>query len=205
VTAAFTPEERERITGILLAAGYELFTTQGLRRTSLDDLVRPTGIARSSFYAFFESKEALYLELMFRQVPELSRRMAAALGDQEDARATIARYLRETLGVLRDDPLYRRLMTHPEEMEMVTRRLDADRLAAVQDVLVRPLFEFMERAQREKRMVAAPPAVVLGVLQAVLLLPMHERQVGAVYAPALDLLVEVVATGLTDVVTGGVE
>ena len=65
---AFSTEERARITRVLMDNGQRLFTTQGLRKTSLDDLVRPAGIAKSSFYSFFDSKEALYLELMMAQV-----------------------------------------------------------------------------------------------------------------------------------------
>ena len=77
----FSAEERARITERLLETGRRLFTTQGLRKTSLDDLVAPAGIAKSSFYAFFDSKEALYLELMLRQAPELHRQLAAVLDE----------------------------------------------------------------------------------------------------------------------------
>jgi AcrR family transcriptional regulator len=197
LTAAFTPTERARITGILLDTGRELFTTQGLRRTSLDDLAGPAGIARSSFYAFFDSKEALYLELMLRQLPSMGRRMAATLDEPGDTRAAIARYLRAAARVLQEDPLYRRLVTHPEELELVARRLDPARLNDVRDVLVRPLLEFLRRAQSAGRLVAAEPAVLLGVLQAVLLLPLHEREMGETYPAVLDLLIDVVAAGLT--------
>ena len=69
--SAFTERERERIAGKLLESGFRLFTTQGLRKTSLDDLVAPAGIAKSTFYRFFGSKEELYVEQMYRQVPEL--------------------------------------------------------------------------------------------------------------------------------------
>jgi AcrR family transcriptional regulator len=42
----FSAEDRARITEQLLEAGRSLFTTQGLRKTSLDELVAPAGIAK---------------------------------------------------------------------------------------------------------------------------------------------------------------
>ena len=56
---SFTEVERSRIREELLEVGRELFTTRGLRKTSMDDLTRQVGIATSSFYACLESKEAL--------------------------------------------------------------------------------------------------------------------------------------------------
>lgn len=79
-----------------MAGEKRLFTAQGLRKTSLDELVAPTGIAKSSFYAFFDSKEALYLELMLRQAPQLHNQLAAVLDQAENARAALGGFLRAT-------------------------------------------------------------------------------------------------------------
>ena len=111
----FSTEDRARITEQLLETGRRLFTTQGLRKTSLDELVAPAGIAKTSFYAFFDSKEALYLELMLRQAPQLHRQLAAVLDQAENARAALSGFLRTTLRMLEDNLLYHRLITHPEK------------------------------------------------------------------------------------------
>ncbi len=84
---AFTAEEKARITALLLETGAKLFTGQGLRKTSLEELMAPTGVAKSSFYVFFDSKEALYLELMLRQSGEVKRRVVdSALLSADDPR-----------------------------------------------------------------------------------------------------------------------
>src|SRR5262245_27926264 len=75
VPPAFTAEEKARITTLLLETGERLFTGQGLRKTSLEELMAPTGVAKSSFYVFFDSKEALYLELMLRRSAEVKGRV----------------------------------------------------------------------------------------------------------------------------------
>ncbi|WP_086844650.1 TetR/AcrR family transcriptional regulator [Amycolatopsis kentuckyensis] len=190
---AFSAEERARITAGLLETGYRLFTTQGLRKTSLDDLVAPAGIAKSSFYAFFPSKESLYLELMLRQAPGLHGRLSEVLEEAEDTRAALRGFLRATVRILEDDPLYHRLVTHPEEMRAVARRVGP---AEAGQVL--PLPEFLAAARAKGQLVDADTDEVLGILQAVLLLPMHRADLGEDrYPGVLDRLIDIVATGLT--------
>ncbi|MQA88196.1 MAG: TetR family transcriptional regulator [Streptosporangiales bacterium] len=198
----FTAEEKARITRLLLDTGFRLFTTQGLRKTSLDDLVRPAGIAKSSFYLFFDSKEALYLELMIGQAAEVKRRVVdQALLRGTDTRDSLRRFLRATVDELATNPLYSRLMTHSEEMEAVTRRLDADRMARLAhnaDNPVTALADFVGQRHAEGALIDADPSVVVGVLRAVLLLPLHVEQLGAdLYPRILDLLIDIVAAGLT--------
>ena len=65
--SAFSEEERSQITEQLLDTATHLFSTQGLRKTSLEELTAPAGIAKSSLYAFFDSKEDLYFEAMLRR------------------------------------------------------------------------------------------------------------------------------------------
>jgi AcrR family transcriptional regulator len=199
VSPRFSPEERARIAEQLLAAGRELFATQGLAKTSLDELVRPAGIARSSFYAFFDSKEALYLELMLRQAPDVRGRVMGSLEQAGgDVRSAMAGFLRSIVAVLDGDPLYRRLITHPDELRAVARKLDPRQVAGVQPLVIDPLVAFIERSQRAGELVAADPMVVVGALRAVLLLPVHRAEFDpATYDAILDLLVDAITTGLT--------
>lgn len=195
VAIAFAPADRERITDALLHAGEALFTTQGLRKTSLAELTAAAGIATSSFYAFFPAKEALYLELMLRRAPALGERLADALG-RRPVRAALVAVMRMTAAVLQDDPFYRRLLTHPEELAAVTRRMGPEQLRRVQPLVLTPLVEFVERAQRAGELVAGPPEAIVGVLRTVGLVVLHRADHGELYPQVLDLTVESLATGL---------
>jgi len=196
---AFPQQEKDRITGQLLESGRVLFTTRGLRKTSLEELVAPSGIAKSSFYAFFDSKEALYLELMLRQMADVKRRVVdEALTSTGDTEEALRRFLRATLDVLDEDPLYRRLVTHPEEMDAVVRKADPGRLAASADNPANALSTFVDAGLESGHLVAAPAAAVVGVLQVVTLLPMNAARLAdpSAYDQTVDLLVDVVARGL---------
>ncbi|MEO3889928.1 TetR/AcrR family transcriptional regulator [Nonomuraea sp. B5E05] len=197
---AFSAEEKARITALLLETGQRLFTSQGLRKTSLEELMTPTGVAKSSFYVFFDSKEALYLELMLRQTGEVKRRVIDdGLHSTADTREGLRRFLRATLAELSANPLWRRLMTHPEEMQAVARKLDPARVTVMTDNPVTALSEFVAVRKDEGELIAADPAVIIGVLQCVLLVPMFADRLGepAVREKILDLLIDIVAAGLT--------
>lgn len=198
--AAFSEAERERIVRLLCEAGLRLFPERGLRKTSLDDLVRPAGIAKSTFYMFFDSKEALYLELMRRQLLDVRRQVIdEGLEQGVDTRDALRRFLAATVEMLTTNPLYHRLMTHPEEMEAVSAKVSPRTLEGLAaDNPVAALTEFVTRRQREGELIPADTDVVIGVLRVVLLLPAHKEQLGPELFPEiLDLVIDFVATGLT--------
>jgi AcrR family transcriptional regulator len=196
MAVAFEPEERARLTERMLTVAEKLFLTQGLRKTSLAELTEPLGIAKSSFYSFFPAKESVYLELMVRRAPELSGRMREA-AERPTTRDRLVALMRTTADLLENDPLYRRLITHPDELAAVGRRLGERELERVRPHVLDPVTELVERAQAEGGLVDAEPEVVIGVLRTVGLVVAHREEYGPAYRDVLDLTIEALATGLT--------
>lgn len=193
----FTEQERERITERLLDTGRRLFTTQGLRKTTLDELVGPAGIAKSSFYLFFDSKESLYLELLIRQAPEVTAGTTAALASADRARDSLVEFLRRGVETATGNSLYRRLLTHPQELAAVVRRVGPQETERVQPFVLKPLLEFITGAQDRGELVGADPQVLVGVVRATSLAVLHAEEFGDDFPAVLDLLIRAVATGLT--------
>ena len=67
----FTEQEKEIINNKLLIEGEKLFALHGLKKVTVDDLVAAVNISKGSFYAFYPSKEHLYIEINFRLQKEL--------------------------------------------------------------------------------------------------------------------------------------
>ena len=61
---SFTEREKENIKRSLQEACKQSWTQYGYKKTSVDDLCRQTGISKGAFYLFFESKEALFCEVL---------------------------------------------------------------------------------------------------------------------------------------------
>jgi AcrR family transcriptional regulator len=193
VPPPFSQEERARIIEQLLDTATRLFAAQGLRKTSLEELTAPAGIAKSSLYAFFASKEDLYLEAMLRQSEQVRRRVIEeGLDRGTDTRDALRRFLRATVTEMDTNPLYRRLLSHPQEMAAVAAKLTPERMAAAQGGAMADLLQFLGTRME------GDPEVLLGVLRAVLLTPLHAEQLGAdIYPAVMDRLIDAVTEGLT--------
>ncbi|MCM1087570.1 MAG: TetR/AcrR family transcriptional regulator [Lachnoclostridium sp.] len=61
--ASFTKKQQEEIREQLFHEGIKLFRTLGVQRTTVSKLTAACGIAKGSFYSFYESKEAYILAL----------------------------------------------------------------------------------------------------------------------------------------------
>jgi AcrR family transcriptional regulator len=194
--AGFSETERRRIRSQLLRTGRERFTTAGLRKTSLEDLTRPAGIHKTSFYAFFANKEALYLELLAQEAPGVQERVVGPALAEADPATALRRFLHGMLHELEHNDVVRRLVAHPDELRAVAARVAPEPLRAKTAGLL-PLLEFVEGAARRGELVDRDPHVVVGVLRAVTMLSLHREDIGeALYRPVLDLMVDLVATGL---------
>jgi AcrR family transcriptional regulator len=196
MAVAFTPGEKARIARTLVDTAERLFATQGLKKTSLDEIVRPAGIAKGSFYAFFDSKESLYLEVMLRRAPLVGARLAEPLARPVDEENLVS-LMRAVTDVLVDDPFYRRLLTHADELTAVTRRVGPEQLARVMPQIVGPVLDYLAAGQRAGVLVDdIAPDVLLGVMRSVGLLVMNRDRFGAEYDDVLAATIRTVARGM---------
>lgn len=61
---SFTEQEKENIRKNLQDSCKQSWTQYGYKKTSVDELCKQAGISKGAFYLFFESKEALFCEVL---------------------------------------------------------------------------------------------------------------------------------------------
>ncbi len=102
---AFTQSNRERIKQALLQKGSEYFIRYGLKKTSVEELAKSAGIAKGSFYKFFDSKEDLFLaiheEAEKKMRTDLMQKLESAVEPAEKLRSL----LKNSFLYLEEDPL----------------------------------------------------------------------------------------------------
>ena len=59
----FTEHEKELIRKRLLKEGYKQFSAYGLKKTNIEELAQAARISKGAFYLFYESKEALFMDV----------------------------------------------------------------------------------------------------------------------------------------------
>lgn len=80
----FTEREKENIKRSLQEACKQSWTQYGYKKTSVDELCRQAGISKGAFYLFFESKEALFCEVLCSVQEEICDAAFQAMERQKD-------------------------------------------------------------------------------------------------------------------------
>ena len=95
-------ERREQ----LLVAASRLFAEQGYHGTAVGDVCDALGVGKGVFYWYFESKEALFSELLQESLFQMRRAQQNAITQVEDPVARIEEGIRASIGFFRGDPAF---------------------------------------------------------------------------------------------------
>jgi AcrR family transcriptional regulator len=196
---AFTDTEKETIRARLMETGLTCFTRYGLKKTTIEDLVKPVKISKAAFYHFFPSKEALFAELLLERFPAMQRRVVErSLRATDNVREAIVKFQEELVREMEADDLIRPIILNPSELEQIIHGVpDALRGTATLD-LGAPVFEWIRDAQARGDIIGGEPEVVAWMLGLVKFLPTHQDDIDPVLYPRLlEMAMNVVADGLT--------
>jgi AcrR family transcriptional regulator len=199
---AFSDRERQVIRQVLLQAGREQFAAYGMR-ASVDDLVRAAGISKGAFYLFYESKEALLLDLLEQHEAMLQARLLEqVLAPGMSPRDSLRELLRQSLTIRQTDPLLRRL--GPDVLERLARGAPPERAAAMLQADVAIATRFLDHWQAHGTPLAVDAQVLTGLLRALFFAGLHEAEIGAdVYPRVIEALVEGIAATVVPAVPAG--
>jgi len=111
---AFTESNKEDIRTALLNKGREYFIKYGYKKTSVDEIVKAVGIAKGSFYKFFDSKEALFMAIHEESETNLQIAMMQKLEKIIDPSEKLRMFFQNAFHLLETDPLLRAVLTRDD-------------------------------------------------------------------------------------------
>jgi len=88
----------------IIGTAFTLFAEQGYHGTTVGDICDALGVGKGVFYWYFESKEALFKELLQSSLFQLRRAQHAAIEGIEDPRVRIECGIRASIDFFRADP-----------------------------------------------------------------------------------------------------
>jgi AcrR family transcriptional regulator len=99
----------------ILDAALKQFELLGIRRSTVEDITRRSGLARVTLYRTFANKDAIVEAVLLRELERFLSDLAAEAGGYADAEDKLAEGFVFTLTTLRDHALLQRLLaTEPE-------------------------------------------------------------------------------------------
>ena len=192
----FSESERAYITERLKTEAKKCLATYGIRKTTIDELVKRVGIPKGTFYLFYESKERLIFEVIMEFDAEAQNQMLQEVSllpngpDVETFTDIILRFYRRL-----DESFLPRLMQNGELeyfMKTVPRGRSRQQAARDREAMSR-MFAAFPKMQEQR--VAEFSAAFRGVFLSLL----FKDEIGAeIYEDALRILVRGVALQMLD-------
>ena len=190
---SYSDQERAYITKRLKEEAAACMGQFGIRRTTVDEIVRRVHIPKGTFYLFYPSKELLLFEVIQEQHEQVNRELVQALSGlagasptAEDITDVIFSFYRMT----EDMPIFR--LMDSEDIELLVRKLP-------QEVVKAHLREDTDTIRKLLTLLPAKKDVDLEVLSAafhaIYYATLHKKEIGeAHYEQALRLLIHGVVT-----------
>lgn len=123
---ALTEAEAERVRTRLLHLAREHLTRGGLRKVSIESLVRAAGCSKGGFYRFFTSKEALWVEILRETETTLRVDLLQRARDQTRTGVeAVSDVLTAIMEAVHGHPMLRAL-ADPEEMAWLLRGVEPE-------------------------------------------------------------------------------
>ena len=190
---AFTERDKELIRARLIQAGDKQFSAYGLKKTNIDALARAARISKGAFYLFYESKEALFMDVA--EVVEQRYRgeiLAAVDRPGPSPRARLLAALKTGFDLLKTTPILR--FFNGGDYDWLLRRVPLEKLQAHLDG-DRLFFEALAaRCQAAGIPIRVRPAAISRLLYPLALASMHAESLGpADVDNNVDVLLELVA------------
>ena len=196
---AFKEEEKDRIRAKLLEAGRSCFLRYGLKKTTIEDVVGPAGIAKSSFYLFFASKEALFVNIFMQEMPAMMERLLdGSFRATTDTREALIRLMKAIVQEIETNEMSRMMLDDPSELEKLAAGLDYPAILAQSATLFAPLLEEVAKAQARGEIIAGDPLQLTYSLGLIKLLPVNRDRIPReMYDQLFELAPQIIADGLT--------
>ena len=181
----FTDEQRLAIRERLLKSARRRAISDGVMKTSLDALTGDAGISKSSFYKFYPSKEALFLEVAAQWEEQILSGAQLALHDSDHLtnKERAARFVYAVFETIHQLGVVRFLR---EDLLYLNDVLPKDKARAHCLTSARGIFDTL----REARIAfTEPDETVLAVIQLMYLSILSIGDIGENFFPALQMLV----------------
>ncbi len=184
---SFSEQEREYIKKRLKEEAAKCLATYGVRRTTVDEIVKRVNIPKGTFYLFYKSKELLLFEVIQEQQENVNRELFE----------TISSISEKDLSAEKLTEMFFQFFKKTEEM-LFLKLSDVDEMELLKRKLPREIVEehFQDDTNTIERIIALLPTkrkvdvnVVSAVFHAIYYVTLRKAEIGKQYDEALYALI----------------
>ncbi|MDR3575692.1 MAG: TetR/AcrR family transcriptional regulator [Anaerolineaceae bacterium] len=189
----FTEHEKELISKRLIEQGYKLFSAYGLKKTNVEEIAQAAGISKGAFYLFYESKEALFMDVTELAERQFRQQVLAAVDQPGPSpRARFLAVLQVAFSLVKTIPVLQFITSG--DYDILFRRVPPEKLQ--QHLAADRTFfeELFARCAQAGIPIKAHIDDVTALLYAVILAYLHEDDLGrGSLGRSMELQLELIA------------
>jgi AcrR family transcriptional regulator len=161
----FSDEERDRIREQLIETGRELLLTYGPQKTTVQDITDPVGIAKPTFYRFFDAKADLYLVIFQRELEEYVEHVRSELTGIDDPQEGLERFFWCYVEFAEENPFIQQVFIQSQD-NFNLRNISPSKLEEVQREGMAEILPFIEdlKAGSNGPLSDIDPFILLGLM-----------------------------------------
>lgn len=185
---AFSEEEKIKIQNDIKRVGEEIFSKFGLKKTNIGDITEAVGIGKGSFYAFYPSKEMLFLDILANIGEELKIKIEDYIKNElKVEKGEIYKIFKIIFDFWFTRPLWIKFFSESENLFALKRKLPKDFLKDKEDKEKVPfinLLKILEEKGLVKKGIDANLA--MGILRSINMTYLNRELIGE------DIIYEVI-------------
>jgi AcrR family transcriptional regulator len=163
-----------------------LFSEIGFKDTGVADIARRAGVAVGTFYLYFPSKDALFIEIFKDENERMLRGAMDGLNLDGDPKEIIRALLAGNMRGMMESPILRQWYD-PASFAKIERLFRAQDGLTAAEFLYRDFFALVKKWQAEGRMRADIDAkMIMAMFGGIIRIGHHREEIGAEYFPALQ-------------------
>ncbi|MFD1600619.1 TetR/AcrR family transcriptional regulator [Halobellus rarus] len=195
----FSEEKRERVRESLRDTGRKLFLDQGIRKTTISELTKPAGIGTGTFYQFFDSKEALYIDILEQESEEIiPRLLQESFEAYDDPETAIEALLNQSLDEIESNPIFRQVIIDDPELSRIREQIPDEDASKKRESAMDHFLPHIKRWYNEDKVTGSDPEAIAYAIRTVVRLAHERNRIGEERYPKIKkTLIKAVAAGLT--------
>lgn len=189
----FSEIERENIRSELIRVGLELFERYGIDKTNIEDITNKVGIAKGSFYAFFNSKGDLFMEIYSVEREKVQEKAVAIFrdfdGEIDEIIKSYVLYLRQAL---KERPILN-IVYDSNALMMISDKSVRERLLHYNRLINDQMTELIQGWMDRRGPFSVEARIVTSMLRSINFLQFHDYAIGDdVFEETVSTLTEAV-------------
>lgn len=186
----FSEHEKAQIRARLLQKGKEYFATYGVKRSNVEDLTRAAGISKGAFYLFYDSKEALFFELLVQfEDAYHTTLLQIASEPAESPRHQVEAFFQQAFALWKTNPLFQRFSQ--DEYAYLVRKLPDAQVQVNMHKDVQFVNRLLAQWQAQGVIIDCDPTMFLSIMRALFFVSLHTDDFEqGTYPPLIAFLID---------------